>query len=767
MDTNFNTTVNRSFYPGRRAAAFLLVLFLACEAGAAPYQAPGTKRMGERLRKIAAQSNPGNNLYMNRERAELFGRELNEALGMPESPDKGAKVLDLASRHATELLLAGQSREAIEEFTRLDAFIRRSNVTFGSQTRISLRHYLAIAYLRLGEQENCLTNHTIDSCLMPIRANGVHKIQRGSRKAAELLLEQLNEYPDDLKARWLLNIAYMTLGEYPDRVPPKWLVPPKAFESDYQIPRFYDVAGNLGLDLNSLSGGTIAEDFDGDGNLDIMISSLGVRDQLRFFHNNGDGTFTERTEEAGLPGETGGLNIMQTDYNNDGWPDVLVLRGAWFGVEGHYPLSLLRNNGNGTFDDVTEEAGLLRFHPTQAATWFDYNNDGWLDLFIGNETTPGDTNRCELFRNNGDGTFTECAAAVGLDAIAFIKAVASGDYNNDGWPDLYVSSRGQPKMLFRNEGPQDRDKSPKGAWKFTDVAAQAGVTGPRYSFPTWFFDYDNDGWLDIFVAGFGIKDVGDIAADYLGLPTKGERARLYHNNHDGTFTDVTREARLNKILLGMACNFGDLDNDGYLDFYLGTGDPDLSTLIPNRMFRNAEGKFFQDVTTAGGFGHLQKGHGIAFADIDNDGDQDIFANMGGAYTGDVYRKALFENPGNSNRWIKIKLVGVKSNRAGIGARIKVTVATGSGQRVIYKTVNSGGSFGANPLRQEIGLGQAGSITEVEIFWPASGTRQTFSRLLADHCYQIQEGNPEPVLLNLKSFKLRSLPDAVGHVHIHP
>ena len=162
-----------------------------------------------------------------------------------------------------------------------------------------------------------------------------------------------------------------------------------------------------------------------------MISSLGVREQLRYFHNNCDGTFTDRTEDAGLLGETGGLNILQTDYNNDGWPDVLVLRGAWFGVEGHYPLSLLRNNGNGTFEDVTEEAGLLRFHPTQAATWFDYNNDGWLDLFVGNETTPGDTNRCELFRNNADGTFTECAADVGLDATAFIKAVASGDYNND------------------------------------------------------------------------------------------------------------------------------------------------------------------------------------------------------------------------------------------------------------------------------------------------------------------------------------------------
>src|SRR5439155_22276421 len=128
--------------------------------------------------------------------------------------------------------------------------------------------------------------------------------------------------------------------------------------------------------------------------------------------------------------------------------------------------------------------------------------------------------------NNGKRTFTERAADAGLAAHTDIKNVTSGDYNNDGWPDLYVSSRGQPKMLFRNEGPQSADRSPKGAWKFTDMAAQAGVTEPRYSFPTWFFDYDNDGWLDIFVAGFGIKDVGEIAADYLGLPTKAERARL-------------------------------------------------------------------------------------------------------------------------------------------------------------------------------------------------------------------------------------------------
>jgi hypothetical protein len=245
------------------------------------------------------------------------------------------------------------------------------------------------------------------------------------------------------------------------------------------------------------------------------------------------------------------------------------------------------------------------------------------------------------------------------------------------------------------------------------------------------------------------------------LPTQAERARLYHNNRDGTFTDVTKQSGLYKVILGMAGNFGDLDNDGYLDFYIGTGDPSLSTLIPNRMFRNAEGKFFQDVTTAGGFGHLQKGHGIAFADIDNDGDQDVLVNMGGAYSGDIYRKSLFANPGTTNHWLKLKLVGTKSNRAAIGARIKVTVDARGGRRTFCKTVNSGGSFGANPLRQEIGLGDANSIVSIEIFWPTSGTSQIFKALRLDTCYQISEGDAKAVEFKLKSFNLSG---AGAHSH---
>ena len=232
--------VSRSFW----FFALAIVVLSTQPAISGSYQGAGTKRMAERLEKIDRESNPLNNLYMNRDRAELFGKRLKDALAMPETPDKGAKVLELDSRYATELLLAGSSWDSIEEFTRLDAFVRASDVKFGDLTRGSLRHFLAIAYLRLGEQENCLTNHTTDSCLMPIRGDGIHKIQRGSRKAIEYLTEQLKEFPDDLKARWLLNLAYMTLGEYPAQVPAKWLIPPKTFESDYPMPRFYDVAAD-------------------------------------------------------------------------------------------------------------------------------------------------------------------------------------------------------------------------------------------------------------------------------------------------------------------------------------------------------------------------------------------------------------------------------------------------------------------------------------------------------------------------------------------
>ena len=214
---------------------------------------------------------------------------------------------------------------------------------------------------------------------------------------------------------------------------------------------------------------------------------------------------------------------------------------------------------------------------------------------------------------------------------------------------------------------------------------------------------------------------------------------------------MTREAGLYRVVPAMGLNFGDLDNDGWLDFYLGTGNPDFSTLVPNRMFRNDAGRSFQDVTTAGGFGHLQKGHGVAFGDVDNDGDQDVFEEMGGAYPGDKAYSALYENPGNANRWLGLELEGVRSNRSAIGARIKVMVDGKSGPRAIHRTVGSGGSFGGSPLRQEIGLGETGRITSVEVVWP-SGRTQALKGLQPGQRYRVREGT-EPARLDRAGFRL--------------
>jgi hypothetical protein len=323
--------------------------------------------------------------------------------------------------------------------------------------------------------------------------------------------------------------------------------------------------------------------------------------------------------------------------------------------------------------------------------------------------------------------------------------VTAGDFNNDGRIDLYLSCGNEPNRLFRNDGAGGGGKR----WRFTDVTAVAGVAEPVRSFPTWFFDYDNDGFEDIFVAGSFMRGLADIVSDYLGEPHGSERLRLWRNKGDGTFEDVTRAVNLYKLAPTMGCNFGDLDNDGFLDFYCGTGDPDNSTLIPKRMFRNDGGKRFQDVTTSGGFGHLQKGHAVAFADFNNDGDQEVYTILGGAYTGDTARSAFFENPGHGNHWIKFKVEGVQSNRGGIGARIKLV--TKNGPRTIYKRVNSGGSFGSNPLRQQIGLGDAVRIQAAEIFWPVTGKTQSIPDLKMDCSYVVREGAPNAVRLDLKSF----------------
>jgi hypothetical protein len=714
-------------------------------ASLAGHQPESTRAMARKLAQIRDRADPNSMAFL----SDRIVLAIREAIAASTNLQQ---TVQLQFRLGVQLIQAGETETALDQFKRLEEQVSQVGGKFGGRGRVDLRMRKAIALLRLGEQENCLINHSGESCLFPLQPSAVHQLPRGSKGAVALLNEQLAEFPDDLSPRWLLNIAHMTLGEYPDKVPQQWLIPPKTFASEHPMPRFPEAAGALGLDVMDLAGGCILDDFDNDGFIDLVSSSWGLKGQLRFFRNDGTGKFNERTREAGFEGLVSGLNLMQTDYNNDGWLDIWVPRGAWLGKAGRIPNSLLRNNGDGTFTDVTEAAGLFSLHPTQTSAWFDYDGDGWLDVFVGNESTdPKDPDFCELFHNNRDGTFTNVAKESGVDFARFVKGVACGDYDNDGRPDLYLSCREGPNLLLHNDGPAEPPPVSSGRWKFSEVSRLAGVSEPIYSFPTWFFDYDNDGWQDLFVSGYALRNVGDVAADYLGLPHNAAFPKLYRNNRDGTFADVTAGARLNRVCHSMGANFGDLDNDGWLDFYLGTGDPEFTTLIPNRMFRNAGGKFFQDVTTATGTGHLQKGHAVAFVDLDHDGDQDVFADMGGAFTGDVYQNAFFLNPGagGTNRWLKLKLEGTKSNRAAIGARIKVSLETPDGPRELFKIVNSGGSFGANPLRQELGLANATAIKSVEVFWPTTGLRQLFTDLEANRCYRIREGDARAESWELK------------------
>ncbi|MBT3662021.1 MAG: CRTAC1 family protein [Candidatus Marinimicrobia bacterium] len=679
------------------------------------------------LAEKAEMVNPEINLYANKKRLAWLQNQTFD--------DHISAALQHQSVIANEMLNAGYTQQSIDQYNDVLYTIDSLKINPPESFMTAIQDLLAITHFRHGEETNCLDGHNAESCIVPIRGAGIHRNKNNAEIAINIYKSLLEKNPKDYVYRWLINLAYMVKGDYPDKVPHRWLIPQLIPSDSITFPEFTEIAESAGLDHISLAGGSIADDFDGDGLIDIMVSSWGLDNQLHYFKNMGNRGFEDRTESANLIGITGGLNMVHGDYDNDGWVDVFVLRGGWFGEDGNHPNSLLKNNGDGTFTDVTISASIYSEHPTQTASWGDFNNDGWLDLFIGNENTGGSNHISELYQNNGDGTFSDVAQAHNINAIGFIKAVIWGDINNDGFLDLYISRLGEPNLLFQNSGPENN-------YHFKEISKKSGVTEPLNSFPAWFWDFNNDGWEDIWVSGYD-NSSGHVAMDYLGLKHDGESPRLYQNNKDGTFTDVTKKANLDHPLLTMGSNFGDLNNDGFLDFYAGTGDPDYRSMQPNRMFLNKRGESFDDVTFHGRFGHLQKGHGVSYADFDRDGDLDVHAVLGGAYEGSVYQNVLFENPGGwKNRWVGLSLQGMDTNRLALGARIKIVLESGF---VVHRTVSSGGSFGGNPLDQMIGLGKDGKIKTINIFWPGSQTTQTFSGIDSDGWYRVIEN--ESILIN--------------------
>ena len=732
-------------------------LTLACSVKEAPrvptaVRRTDTQRMADTLAILSARAvaEPMSNPFLNHARAQHLRVSIAAEGG-------GPSTFNTRNWLADEVLKAGETREAIAELQSLmrDAHVPTDTIT---EQKKGLFDLLAIASLRLGEQENCIGTPASNRCILPLEGGARHTHEEGARDAIARYSQLLHFFPQDHGSRYLLNIAWMAVGGYPDSVPKRYLIPNLTPRADDPFPRFDNVAGNVGLAVTGLAGGLSIDDFNGDGLLDVFTTSWGPNDPVHLFLADGKGGYVDRTAASGLEGIVGGVNTVHADYDNDGDIDILVLRGGWLGEAGKYPNSLLRNRGDGTFEDVTFSSGLLSFNPTHSAAWADFNLDGYLDLFVGNESgtwSGGPSHRSELFLNNRDGTFTEVSHRMGIDVDDFVKGVVWGDVNNDGLPDLYVSVFSGPNRLYINRGGTSIEN-----WHFEERAAAAGVDMKTPSFPTWFWDFDNDGFEDLLVLSYDLNAPlhETVALEYLGLPLKTVKngklveyqpSRLFRNRGDGTFEDVTKRVGLaDKVIYAMGSNYGDLDNDGWLDFYVGTGNPDLRSVVPNRMFRSVNGKRFEEVTLPGGFGHIQKGHATAFADLDRDGDEDVYMVLGGAYEGDQFTSVLFENPGwPNNHWITLELEGRTSNRSAIGARVDVVAVDAQGAaRTVRRTVRTGGSFGAGSLELHVGLGPAVRVQEVRIQWPDSArTRTSYRDLQLDRTYRITQGEPPKVL----------------------
>ncbi len=508
--------------------------------------------------------------------------------------------------------------------------------------------------------------------------------------------------------------------------------------------------------LETTGCGVAFYDFDHDDWLDIFLVNgsrlegftYGQEPISRLFKNNRDGTFTDVTVKAGLARSGWGQGCCVGDYDNDGWNDLFV---SYYGQN-----VLYRNNGNGTFTDVTKKAGLTQAGKTRwnsGCAFLDYDRDGHLDLFVANyidfdiKTAPlPDAAGCAykgiqvacgppgleggkniLYHNNGDGTFSDVSQKSGMwETIGtYALSVSVADIDNDGWPDIYVANDSTAATYYQNQK--------NGTFK--DMAIEAGIAyspdgKPQAGMGVSVGDFNRDGLLDIVKTNFA-----------------GDTDSLYLNLGDGTFEDHTYLSGLgvNTRYLGWGVGFFDMDNDGWLDILISNGHVypevdgthiDAPYAQHKYLYRNLRNGQFEEVTAAGGPGinDAATARGCAFGDYDNDGDMDVVVNCVNSLP-----QLLRCDSTTGRNWIKIRTVGVKANKSGIGARISVTTMVEGKPFVQIEEVRSGGSYySQNDLRIHFGLDRLAKADAVEIRWP-SGTVDTLKDLAANHLYVVEEG----------------------------
>ena len=529
------------------------------------------------------------------------------------------------------------------------------------------------------------------------------------------------------------------------------------------LPTFTDVAAPAGVRFQHVNGspeknyifeakggGVCLLDYDDDGWLDIYFVNgntledmqRGVSHSNALYRANGDGTYSDVTQRAGVPGGGWGMGCTVGDVDNDGRPDLYVL-----GVNGNV---LYHDDRDGRFSDVTDRAGLRGGRWSTSAAFFDYDRDGRLDLYVANNievdvrksplSFPGpDCNyrgtrvMCgpgglpgaldALYHNDGDGRFSDVTVAAGvLERIPrYGLGVAVGDYDNDGWPDVYVANDSTPSYLYRNKGDGTFEEGAllAGVAVSDDGMEQAGMG-------TDFGDYDNDGWLDITKSNFSFQ-----------------YSNLYHNEHDGRFTERSYRAGIalaTTPLVRWGTKFLDYDNDGWPDILVAAGhvyphlrrSPEGGETYEQRrlLFRNLGNGTFADVSKESGPGILEErsSRGLAVGDLDNDGDLDVvIVNM------DATPSILRNEGGNARNWLILRLRGAKSNRPGLGARI---TATAGGQRMIREATTAGSIFSGSDSRVHFGLGAA-TQADLEIRWPSGGV-QVLKAVPANRIVEVNE-----------------------------
>ena len=538
-------------------------------------------------------------------------------------------------------------------------------------------------------------------------------------------LQACRDTPGDIRYRWMLRTLTLHAGQPETSIPKEFRVKvPTASPSTFQ---FRDVTDSSHVARLALGRGAAWGDFDNDGREDILVGA--ERAPFCLFRNRGNGTFEDVAGKMGFVDPVGlGCYASQfVDYDNDGFQDIFLTSNGWGGGG---RLFLFHNEAGKRFVDVTQSAGLSAPVNAFGSSWADYDNDGRVDLAVATGIIdPEGGDRIRLFHNEGGGKFREVGEQAGLTQRARWISLAWGDYDGDGRQDLLATSFDAGPFLFRNLG----DGS------FMDVSVQAGIRTQTAAYTPVWFDYDNDGKLDFFVCTYpggelSVKDMIEAKVSATVIPPA-KRQLLFRNNGAGTFRNVTEEAGITGWYGGMSTQAGDFDNDGFDEITIGTGNPELDWTEPKPLFHNDGAGRFTDIGESTGLVHFGMLHGTALADYDGSGNLSLFGSFGGFYWGSRETSRLYRNLGSGNLSLEICLVGTRSNRDAIGAKVSADV----GDRRIFKWVNGGNGFGCNNSRVvHLGLGSEKRANELRVEWP-SGLRQSFQNIFAGQRIEIIEG----------------------------